>query len=89
MTFEAREAELGLLFTQMLNEPKDRHEIYLQIRKSLAEMKACGMPLPQDLVQFESDLEAEFAADLEQDQARRGRLATVMARRGVPPDKAP
>jgi hypothetical protein len=60
MAFEDKEAELGLLLTQMQNEPDDWHELYQEIRLKLNELKAFGMPLPADLVQFEHDLEAEF-----------------------------
>jgi hypothetical protein len=49
----------------MQNEPEDRHELYLQIMQKLNELKAYGMPLPDDLVQFEKRLEAEFEADKE------------------------
>jgi hypothetical protein len=45
------------------NWPEDRHELYLQIREKLNEMRAFGMPLPQDLVEFERDLEAQFKAE--------------------------
>ena len=55
MAFEDKEAELGLLLTRMLNEPHDRREIYERIRQKLNELKAYGMPLPEDLVQFEED----------------------------------
>jgi hypothetical protein len=47
----------------MQNEPKDRHELYLQLMEKLNELRAFGMPLPQDLVAMEKALEAEFAAD--------------------------
>ena len=83
MAFEDKEAELGLLFTQMQDEPEDWHELYEQIRLKLNEMKAFGMPLPQDLVQFEHDLEAEFAAEKE-DAERRPRMDKVIARRARP-----
>ena len=63
MAFEALQSELGLLMTRMQNEPEDRHELYLVIRQKLNEMKAYGMPLPDDLVRFERQLEAEFAQD--------------------------
>jgi hypothetical protein len=53
-------AEISLLTTQMENQPHDKHEIYLQLREKLNEMKATGMPLPKDLVQLEHRLEAEF-----------------------------
>jgi len=85
MAFEDKEAELGLLFGKMQAAPHDEHELYQQIRQKLAELKAYGMPLPDDLVQFERDLEAEFAADAaagERDQRRRDRLQQVIASRG-------
>jgi hypothetical protein len=63
MSFEDKEAELGLLLTRMQNEPEDRHELYLQIRQKLNELKAYGMPLPETLVNLERQLEAEFAAE--------------------------
>jgi hypothetical protein len=65
MAFEDLEAELALLINQMENQPVDRHELYLQIREKLNEMRAFGMPLPEDLVRFEKELEAQFKADQE------------------------
>ncbi len=63
MVFDAVKAELGSLLTRMQTEPEDRHELYLQLMEKLNELKAFGMPLPQDLVEMEKALEAEFAAD--------------------------
>jgi hypothetical protein len=65
MAFEDMQAELGLLLTQLENErrPEDRHEIYLVIMRKLNELKAYGMPLPQDLVDLERNLEREFEAE--------------------------
>jgi len=63
MAFDALKAEIGLLFTRMQNEPEDRHELYLQIMEKLNELRAFGMPLPEDLVKLEAALEAEFADD--------------------------
>jgi hypothetical protein len=80
MSFEDKEAELGLLFTRMQNEPEDWKEVYEVIRQKLNELKAYGMPLPQDLVEFERDLEAEFAAEKE-DVERRARMDKVVAER--------
>lgn len=62
MAFDALQAELALLINQMENQPEDRHELYMQIREKLNEMRAFGMPLPEDLVRLEEELEAEFAA---------------------------
>jgi hypothetical protein len=63
MAFDNLKAELGILMTQMQTQPEDRHELYLQLMEKLNEIKAFGMPLPQDLVEMEKALEAEFAAD--------------------------
>ena len=62
MAFDDLKAEVALLLTQMEDQPEDRHELYLQIREKLNEMRAFGMPLPDDLVRLEKQLEAEFAA---------------------------
>lgn len=63
MAFDDLKAEIALLLAQMENQPEDRHELYLQIRERLNEMLAFGMPLPEDLVQLEKDLAAEFKAE--------------------------
>ena len=64
MALEELEAQIGVLLTQMENQPEDAHEIYLVIREKLDEMRAFGMPLPEDLVRLERQLEAEFTADM-------------------------
>lgn len=61
MAFDRLKSELSMLLTEMQNEPEDAHELYLQIREKLNELKAFGMPLPADLVKMEHDLEAEFS----------------------------
>ena len=58
------ETELNLLLTQMENLPEDRHEFYLQLRVKLAEFRAFGMPVPDDLVRLEKELEEEFESEL-------------------------
>jgi len=63
MAFDDVKAELGILMTRMQTQPEDRHELYLQLMEKLNEIKAYGMPLPEDLVEMEKALEAEFAAD--------------------------
>jgi hypothetical protein len=63
MAFEELKAELALLLNQMENQPEDRHELYLQIREKLNEMRAFGMPLPDDLVRLEQELEAVFKSE--------------------------
>lgn len=57
------QAEISLLLTQMENRPEDRHELYLQIREKLNELRAFGMPVPEDLVRLEEELEEEFQGE--------------------------
>ncbi|HVZ03481.1 hypothetical protein [Hyphomicrobium sp.] len=63
MAFEQLKLEISSLFTQMQNEPEDKHEIYLALREKLGQLKATGMPLPEDLVRLEHELEAEFSSE--------------------------
>jgi hypothetical protein len=62
MAFEDVKAEIGLLLTRMQNEPEDRHELYMQLTERLNELKAYGMPVPEDLQKLEEALSAEFSA---------------------------
>ncbi len=72
MAFEDIQAEIGLLLTRMQNEPEDRHELYLLVMQRLNELKAYGMPLPENLVQLERGLEADFEADLRDSEREQG-----------------
>lgn len=63
MAFDDLKMKISLLLTAMQNEPEDRHELYLQLREKLSELKAVGMPLPDDLVILEQELENEFASE--------------------------
>jgi len=66
MALEEIQAEIGLLVTRMENQPEDRHELYLMLREKLNELRAFGMPVPEDLQALEDALEAEFAGDLQE-----------------------
>ena len=63
MAFDQIKLEISRLLTEMQNEPQDRHEIYLSLREKLSQIKATGMPLPEDLVKLEQELEEEFASE--------------------------
>ncbi len=63
MDFDDVKAEIGIILTDMQNQPEDRHELYMQLMERLNEMRAFGMPLPPDLLKLEAALEAEFSAD--------------------------
>ncbi|CAA2137985.1 hypothetical protein [Hyphomicrobium sp. ghe19] len=63
MAFDQIKLEISRLLTEMQNEPQDPHEIYLSLREKLNQIKATGMPLPDDLVKLEQELEEEFASE--------------------------
>ncbi len=63
MAFDQIKLEIEQLLTDMQNQPQDSHEIYLSVMEKLNQMKATGMPLPEDLVALERELEAEFTSD--------------------------
>ena len=69
MSFDELKAEVSLLVTEMQNEPSDRHELYLKLMRKLNELRAFGMPLPEDLTRFEAALKAEFQNELNQRQS--------------------
>ena len=60
------EAAVSLLLDDMEGEWGDRHEIFLRIQQTLEQMRAMGMPLPEDLVRMEEELAAEFVAEKEE-----------------------
>ena len=60
MSFEDLKARFMLLFTEMENQPEDLHELHEMLHEKLNELRATGMPLPDDLVQLERRLEEEF-----------------------------
>jgi hypothetical protein len=62
MAFDDLEAELSLLINQMDDPPMDAHELYQRIAEKLNEFRALGLPLPDDFVRVEKELDAYFAA---------------------------
>ncbi len=63
MSFEDLQAEISLLLTQMENQPEDPREIHELMREKISEMRAFGMPIPEDLLKFEKELGASFLTD--------------------------
>jgi hypothetical protein len=64
MAFEAIKAQIETLLERMENQPEDKHELYLQLHEKLNEWRATGQPIPEDLLELEEALEAEFAEQL-------------------------
>ncbi|MGH6932495.1 MAG: hypothetical protein ACREEE_08685 [Dongiaceae bacterium] len=66
MAIDEQELEAAVsLLLQELEEEKseDSHEIFQRLTALLNQMRAFGMPLPDDLVRLEQQLAGEFAAD--------------------------
>ena len=49
-------AAINLLLVQMEYEADDLHEVHFKLREHLDQLKATGMPLPEDLVELERSL---------------------------------
>jgi hypothetical protein len=56
-------AALSVLLNEMEGEIEDSHEVYLRLTMLLNQMRALGMPVPEDLAEMEADMSKEFAAE--------------------------
>ena len=65
MALEQLKAQIGLLLKEMVNQPEDEHEIQEQLREKLREMRAMGLPLPDDLVKLEKRLDDDLDVEEE------------------------
>ena len=57
------EAAMSMLIDEMEGDLADRHEIWLRLQTLLQQIRATGMPVPDDLQRMEDELEAEFGAE--------------------------
>ncbi|PTQ68875.1 hypothetical protein [Celeribacter persicus] len=64
MAFEALKAQVYMILDEIAARPEDRHILQESLREKLAELSALGLPLPQDLVRLEAELEDRSADDL-------------------------
>jgi hypothetical protein len=60
MALEQIKAQIGLLLEEMVNQPEDEHEVRERLREKFNELRAMGMPLPDDLVALEKQLDERF-----------------------------
>ncbi|MER9455955.1 hypothetical protein [Mesorhizobium sp. M0478] len=65
MALESFKAQISMLLEEMVNQPEDEHEIQEQLRKKLREMRAMGLPLPEDLVALEKRLDDDLDVEEE------------------------
>jgi predicted nucleic acid-binding Zn-ribbon protein len=60
MALEELQAQINLLVSQINNQPEDIHELYELLHQKLNELRSTGQPLPQDLIELEKRMLAEF-----------------------------
>ncbi|HEX4891951.1 MAG TPA: hypothetical protein VFV47_01590 [Hyphomicrobiaceae bacterium] len=61
MAFEALKAEIAMLVETLEGRPPDdKYEVALLLHNKIQELKAFGMPVPQDLIELEQVLDAEL-----------------------------
>jgi hypothetical protein len=66
MAFEDIKAQIAMLLADTQERPEGLHAVYQKVMQEINEMKAFGMPLPEDLVELERALEERFSRDLSQ-----------------------
>jgi hypothetical protein len=64
MAFEDIKAQIALLLAETHDRPDGLHAVYQKVMQEINEMRAFGMPLPEDLVELERALEEKFSNDL-------------------------
>ena len=67
MAFEDIKAQIALLLADTHDRPEGLHAVYQKVMQEINEMRAFGMPLPQDLVELERALEERFSRELKRD----------------------
>lgn len=63
MAFDDVKGELAALLNELGERPEDAYELEQLVREKLNELKAFGLPLPQDLVDLEAALDAGLTAE--------------------------
>lgn len=64
MAFEQLKAGIALILEEIEKRPEDRHVLQEELREKLAELRAMGMPVPEDIQRLESELEEGGSDDL-------------------------
>jgi hypothetical protein len=66
MTFNEIKAEIATLLARLAGQPHDRRELEIVLREKLSELKAFGMPLPEDFVELDAALDQQLSAEARQ-----------------------
>lgn len=60
MAFEDFRVRIAMLLDEIAKNPDDSHQLQESLREKLMEMRALGLPLPEDLVDLEQYLEDDL-----------------------------
>jgi hypothetical protein len=60
MAFDQLISEINMLLSEMETQPQDQWELHEVILEKLNELRALGLPVPQDLVKLEERLSREL-----------------------------
>lgn len=66
MAFEIIKAEIKSLLARLSDQPHDSQELEVMLRRKLDELRAFGMPLPDDLVELEAAIDGQLSAEARQ-----------------------
>jgi len=64
MAFEQLKAGIALILEEIEKRPEDRHILQEELREKIAELRALGMPVPEDILRLEQQLEDDDSDDL-------------------------
>jgi len=60
MAFENLKTEISMLLAQMQDPGEDKREILVRLHEKLNEIRAFGMPVPEDLAELERNLSRDL-----------------------------
>ncbi|ARE38364.1 hypothetical protein RGUI_0223 [Rhodovulum sp. P5] len=64
MAFEQLKAGIYLILEEIEQRPDDRHILQEQLREKIAELRGLGMPVPEDILRLEQELEDDDSDDI-------------------------
>lgn len=62
--FESLKASISLIMQEIAERPADRHVLQEALREKISEMRALGLPVPEDIRRLEEALEDPENDDL-------------------------
>lgn len=62
MAFDDLNAEIAYLMNVLEGEPGDLTEIEFRLRQVIATLRAEGLPVPEDLLKFEAELDGSLSS---------------------------